>query len=114
MSKRSLKVEHLQLPPHSIEAEQSVLGGLMLDPAAWSKVSALVDEDAFFRPDHRLIFSAIADLQTRGNAIDPLTVVDSLEQCGKLADAGRPELRRDHCARHTQHRKHSHLCRNRP
>lgn len=85
---RGPKVEHLQLAPHSIEAEQSVLGGLMIDAAAWAKVSGLIDADSFFRPDHRLIFRAIADLQARGSAIDFLTVGDSLEQRGELADAG--------------------------
>jgi RecA-family ATPase len=85
---RGTKVEHLQLPPHSIEAEQSVLGGLMLDPAAWSKVSQLLNEESFFRQDHRLIFRAMSDLQTRGSAIDAVTVADSLEQRGELAQVG--------------------------
>jgi RecA-family ATPase len=85
---RGTKVEHLQLPPHSIEAEQSVLGGLMLDPAAWSKVSQLLNEESFFRQDHRLIFRAMADMQTRGSAIDAVTVADSLDQRGELAQVG--------------------------
>src|SRR5580704_489299 len=85
---RGTKVEHLQLPPHSIEAEQSVLGGLMLDPAAWSKVSQLMNEESFFRQDHRLIFRAMAEMQTRGSAIDAVTVADSLEQRGELAEVG--------------------------
>jgi RecA-family ATPase len=87
-SARGTQVEHLPLPSHSIEAEQSVLGGLMLDPAAWSKVSPLVKEESFFRQDHRLIFRAMADLQARGSAIDAVTVADSLEQRGELADVG--------------------------
>ena len=85
---RGPKVEHLALPPHSIEAEQSVLGGLMLDQATFAKVSGLLNQDSFFRPDHRLIFGAMADLQTRGSAIDFLTVADFLEQRGQLVDAG--------------------------
>jgi RecA-family ATPase len=85
---RQLKVEHLQLPPHSIEAEQSVLGGLMLDAAAWAKVSGILSVDSFYRRDHRLVYGAMADLQTRGSAIDFLTVADHLEQRGELADVG--------------------------
>lgn len=85
---RGTRVEHLQLPPHSIEAEQSVLGALMLDPTAWARVSGLVSEDSFFRSNHRLIFRAIAELQARGSAVDAITVGDSLEQSGDLTDAG--------------------------
>jgi hypothetical protein len=85
---RGTKVEHLQLPPHSIEAEQSVLGGLMLDSAAWTKVSGILSADSFFRNDHRLIYAAMVDLRARGSAIDFLTVADSLEQRGELAEAG--------------------------
>jgi RecA-family ATPase len=85
---RRQNVEHLQLPPHSIEAEQSVLGGLMLDPAAWAKVSELLNTDSFYRNDHKLIFGAIADLQTRRSAIDAVTVHEFLERQGKAVDAG--------------------------
>lgn len=85
---RQPKVEHLQLPAHSIEAEQSVLGGLMLDSAAWAKVAGILSADSFYRRDHRLTYGAMADLKTRGSAIDFLTVADYLEQRGELADAG--------------------------
>src|SRR5258708_8047437 len=86
---RGPKVEHLQLPPHSVHAEQSLLGCLMLDPAAWSKISGLVDEASFFRPDHRLIYRAVADLQALTSAIDITTLTVHLEQRGELADTGR-------------------------
>src|SRR5688572_31618778 len=52
----------LRAPPHSIEAEQAVLGGLMLDRAAWDNVGDVVTADDFFRPDHRIIFESIASL----------------------------------------------------
>ena len=52
----------LRAPPHSIEAEQAVLGGLMLDRAAWDNVGDVVTADDFFRPDHKLIFRAEWDL----------------------------------------------------
>ena len=51
----------LKLPPHSLEAEQAVLGGLMLDEQAWDRVSDRVKEEDFYRRDHRLIFQAIAN-----------------------------------------------------
>lgn len=85
---RGPKVEHLQLPPHSIEAEQHVLGGLMIDASAWAKVSGLIDADSFYRNDHRLMFRAISELQTRGSAIDSTTVADCLNQRNELADVG--------------------------
>ncbi|MDO9620644.1 MAG: DnaB-like helicase N-terminal domain-containing protein, partial [Moraxellaceae bacterium] len=46
----------LRLPPHSLEAEQAVLGGLMLDDQAWDKISDRVSETDFYRRDHRLVF----------------------------------------------------------
>ena len=55
----------LRLPPHSIEAEQSVLGGLMLDSAAWDQVADRVVAQDFYRHDHRLIFEAVARSEER-------------------------------------------------
>ena len=52
----SADMEGVKVPPHSQEAEQSVLGGLMLDNNAWDAVSEIVLEDQFYRHDHRLIF----------------------------------------------------------
>ena len=49
-------------PPHSIEAEQAVLGGLLLDASAWDQVADAINEGDFYRPDHRLIFDALAAL----------------------------------------------------
>ncbi len=65
-----------RLPPQSIEAEQSVLGGLMLDNAAWEEVADRVTEMDFYRKDHRLIFRAIAALSENNGAADVLTVSD--------------------------------------
>ena len=57
-------------PPHSVEAEQAVLGGLLLDPQAWDSVADVVrSADDFYRPDHRLIFTAIGELA--GEAASP-------------------------------------------
>lgn len=78
----------LRAPPHSIEAEQAVLGGLMLDRAAWDNVGDVVTADDFFRPDHKLIFESIASLAGEAQPCDPVTVSEHLQRLGKLADAG--------------------------
>jgi replicative DNA helicase len=75
-------------PPHSDEAEQAVLGGLMLDPVAWDNVADAVTEQDFYRPDHRLIFAAIAALAGEARPCDVVTVSQQLERSGKLEDAG--------------------------
>lgn len=71
-----------RLPPQSIEAEQSVLGGLMLDNAAWEEVADRVTEADFYRKDHRLIFRAISALSENSGAADVLTVSDWFVQNG--------------------------------
>jgi replicative DNA helicase len=78
----------LRAPPHSIEAEQAVLGGLMLDRAAWDNVGDVVAADDFFRPDHKLIFESIASLAGEAQPCDPVTVSEHLQRLGKLQDAG--------------------------
>jgi replicative DNA helicase len=76
------------VPPHSIEAEQAVLGGLLLDPAAWDNVADVVRQEDFYRPDHRLIFAAIAQVAGDGKPCDAVTVSGELERSGKLEAAG--------------------------
>ena len=67
-------VNSLKVPPHSFEAEQSVLGGVMLDNQAWDRVAeAVVDKDFYSRP-HRLIFQAMESLANAGDPIDLITV----------------------------------------
>src|SRR5215510_12677001 len=78
----------LRAPPHSIEAEQAVLGGLMLDRVAWDNVGDVVTADDFFRPDHQLIFDSIASLAGEAQPCDPVTVSEHLQRLGKLQDAG--------------------------
>lgn len=78
----------LKIPPHSIEAEQAVLGGVFLDRDAWMKVSERLQADDFYRQDHRLIFNAIADLDAQGKPHDIVTVAEWLESTQKLHDAG--------------------------
>ena len=75
-------------PPHSVEAEQAVLGGLLLDTAAWDNVADAVTQQDFYRPDHRLIFGAIAELAAEGKPCDVVTVSQHLERTGQLEAAG--------------------------
>jgi len=82
------KLEGLKVPPHSIEAEQSVLGGLMLDNTSWDKVVELVKEDDFYRPGHRLIFQVMENLGRRNQPFDVLTLTESLKAVGELENAG--------------------------
>jgi replicative DNA helicase len=78
----------LRLPPHSVEAEQSVLGGLMLDAAAWDQVADRVIAEDFYRNDHRLIFEAVAGLIERNQPCDAVTLSGYLEGQGVLDQVG--------------------------
>ena len=72
------------LPPHSLEAERSLLGGLLLSDRAWEKVADAVIEEDFYRADHRLIFHAIRSLKERNEAADAITVSEWFERNGEL------------------------------
>lgn len=78
----------LKVPPHSLQAEQAVLGGLMLDNNAWDTVADVVNEGDFYRRDHRLIFRAIAQLAEKGNPLDAVTLSEWLDQNKLLDDVG--------------------------
>jgi len=80
--------ESLKLPPHSIEAEQAVLGGLMIDNDAWISIAERVSEEDFYRQDHRLLFRAISTLANEGKPSDVVTVAEWLETAGELEKAG--------------------------
>ncbi len=77
-----------KVPPHSIEAEQSVLGGLMLDNRAWDLVADRLHEGDFYRHDHRLIFRTMAKLGEQTKPLDVLTVSDALREMHELDNAG--------------------------
>ncbi|AUX95067.1 replicative DNA helicase [Mixta gaviniae] len=85
---RDRQVEGLKLPPHSLEAEQSVLGGLMLDNERWDNVSERVVAEDFYSRPHRLIFSEMQRLLEASQPIDLITLSDSLEQRGELDMVG--------------------------
>jgi replicative DNA helicase len=80
--------DKLRLPPHSVEAEQSLLGGLMLDQRAWDQVADVLRVEDLYRADHRLIFSAVADLVERNQPPDAVTVSEHLQRNGQLEAAG--------------------------
>jgi len=82
------QLESLKVPPHSIEAEQSVLGGLLLDNAAWDRIADFLSEADFYRFDHRLIFQSIARLISATKPADVITVYESLQVAGKAEEVG--------------------------
>ena len=82
------QVAALRTPPHSIEAEQSVLGGLLLDNSAWDKIADLIGTEDFYRHDHRLIFAAVSRLIDASKAADAVTVYDALRNSNQADDAG--------------------------
>jgi replicative DNA helicase len=80
--------DSIRVPPHSIEAEQSVLGGLLLDNAAWDRIADFIREDDFYRYDHRIIFQFIVKLVNASRPADVITVFDALSAAGKADDVG--------------------------
>ncbi|MEN3810373.1 DnaB-like helicase N-terminal domain-containing protein, partial [Chromobacterium piscinae] len=78
----------IRTPPHSVEAEQSVLGGLLLDNSAWDKIADVVSEADFYRHDHRLVYKHIAKLVEMGRPADVVTVSEALDKNGELAEIG--------------------------
>ncbi len=82
------EIAKLRIPPHSIEAEQSVLGGLLLDNSAWDRASDLLNESDFYRHEHQLIFAAIQQLINASKPADVITVFEQLQMQGKGAEVG--------------------------
>jgi replicative DNA helicase len=82
------QVAQLRIPPHSIEAESSVLGGLLLDNAAWDRVGDLVSDRDFYRYEHRLIYAAIGALINASKPADVITVFEQLQNQGKAEELG--------------------------
>jgi len=77
-----------KVPPHSLQAEQSLLGGLLLDNRAWDEIADLVSETDFYRRDHRMIFNASRQLIERGDPCDVITLSEWLESQSQLNDTG--------------------------
>ena len=82
------RTDSLKVPPHSLEAEQAVLGGLMLDNSAWDQIADRVAESDFYRRDHRLIFRALEHLAESGQPMDAVTLSEWLKSRDDLESAG--------------------------
>ena len=82
------QIKNLKLPPHSIEAEQSLLGGLLIDNTALDQVADTISSKDFYRQDHRLIFIHITNLVNISSPADVITVAESLEKNSELASTG--------------------------
>lgn len=79
-----------RVPPHNLDAEVSVLGGMLLSRDAIAEVSEYLGPDDFYRGAHRTVFEACRDLYDRGEPVDPVTVADELQRHGRLDDVGGP------------------------
>ena len=106
-------MDTLKVPPHSMEAEQSVVGGLMLENTAWDRIADLISDSDFYRADHRLIYRHISRLIEHNKPADVVTVAESLDSTKELATVG--GIRLPECARqqHPVCRQHPPLCGNR-
>ncbi len=81
-------VEKLKVPPHSIEAEQAVLGSMLIDRESWDKVAELVTDADFYNHSHQVIFKVILKLLGESQPVDLITVSEALEHRNELEDAG--------------------------
>jgi len=78
----------LRIPPHNIEAEQSVLGGLLINPDSWDKIADILSEHDFYRAEHKLIYRHISRMIEQCQQIDVITIAESVERTGKLDKVG--------------------------
>ncbi len=77
-----------KIPPYSVEAEQCIIGGLMLDNSMWDKVADCVVSSEFYRKDHQMLFNAIAELAKKSKPFDVLTIAEHLKQSLQLEACG--------------------------
>jgi replicative DNA helicase len=87
-SRASASPAYERVPPHNIEAEESVLGSMLLSKDAIAEVLELLREDDFYRPAHRTVFRSVLELYGHGDAVDAVTVQEELRRSGALADIG--------------------------
>ena len=88
VSSSDKQVAQLRIPPHSQEAESSVLGGLLLDNNSWDKVADLLAEADFYRYEHRLVFASITSLVNANRPADVITVFEQMQSQGKAEEIG--------------------------
>ncbi|MGH8671923.1 MAG: replicative DNA helicase [Burkholderiales bacterium] len=82
------QIESMRVPPHSIDAEQSVLGGLLLENSAWDKIADVISEADFYRQDHRLIYRHICKIIEQGKPADIVTAAEALSLSAELESIG--------------------------
>ncbi|MGB3072345.1 MAG: replicative DNA helicase [Ottowia sp.] len=82
------QVAQLRIPPHSIEAESSVLGGLLLDNSAWDRIGDLLSDSDFYRHEHKLVFASCSKLINESKPADVITVYEELQRLGKGDEIG--------------------------
>ena len=82
------EIAALRIPPHSVEGESSVLGGLLLDNGAWDRVGDLLVDEDFYRYEHKLIYAAVGALINATKPADVITVYEHLQNQGKAEDIG--------------------------
>lgn len=82
------KPEDFKTPPHAHEAEQSVIGGLMLDNQAWDKVADRIQDKDFYRSEHRILFRAISTLANNNKPFDVVTLAETLKHTNEFNEAG--------------------------
>jgi replicative DNA helicase len=87
-TRKSSAVDPLKRPPHSAEAEQSIIGGLMLDNQVWDKINSKLCEADFYRTEHRTLYRAIAELAKKDQPFDVVTLLDNLKSNQELDEAG--------------------------
>ena len=81
-------MENLRVPPHNIDAEQSVLGAMLLDRNAIAEVTDILNGSEFYRESHNQLFNAIVEIYDRDEPVDMVTLVDFLRSKGLLESVG--------------------------
>ncbi|MCC5015588.1 MULTISPECIES: replicative DNA helicase [Legionella] len=87
-TRKNTAVDPLKRPPHSAEAEQAIIGGLMLDNQVWDNVNTKLCEADFYRTEHRILYRAITELAKKEHPFDVVTLLDTLKSNNELDDAG--------------------------
>ncbi len=88
VSEPDRQLAQLRIPPHSLEAESSVLGGLLLDNSAWDRMGDILSDGDFYRYEHRLVFTAVRALVNSNRAADVITVFEHMQSQGKAEEVG--------------------------
>lgn len=88
LQNRKKNIDNLKRPPHSVEAEQAIIGGLMLENQAWDKVATKLTEEDFYRTEHKILFKAMLSLANKSQPFDVVTLLDTLKDTNEIDAAG--------------------------